>query len=135
MSLHVFFPFRYLLTGGLLVLLLSACVSVPEENAEPALSQAEAAAIVFGQARALYQAGDYVAAAGLMKALAQQGHLQAQYALGYMYHYGRGVPHNEREAIRWMSVAAARGHPKAQAALELLEQAGATPLDAQGAGQ
>ena len=107
-------------------LLLSACVSVPEEPekpAKPSMSREEVAEIVFKRAKALYQARDYATAAELMKALAEQGHLQAQYVLGYMYHYGQGVPRNEKEAIRWITAAAARGHPLAQEALKDLQQA------------
>ena len=49
--------------------------------------------------------------------LAQQGHADAQYTIGYMYHYGHGLPRNEKESTRWIATAAARGHSLAQKAL------------------
>ena len=52
--------------------------------------------------------------------LARQGHKEAQYAIGYMYHYGYGVPRNEKESTRWIATAAARGHVKAQQAMQLI---------------
>ena len=75
----------------------------------------------FQQAKDLYLQQQYQQAAALFLALAQQGHLDSQYVTGYMYHYGYGLPRNEREALHWISIAAARGHARAQQALQMLE--------------
>lgn len=75
----------------------------------------------FVQGRTLFLAGRYEEAAALLLPLARQGHLDAQYSVGYMYHYGYGLPRNYRESNRWITTAAARGHVKAQQALQLLD--------------
>ncbi|HEC17925.1 MAG TPA: hypothetical protein ENI97_01115, partial [Gammaproteobacteria bacterium] len=71
----------------------------------------------FAQAKQLFAQKRYGQAAALLLPLAQQGYLDAQYSIGYMYHYGLGLPRNEKEAIRWITLAAARGHPLAREAL------------------
>ncbi len=109
------------------ILGLSACTTVPVEPEARKVSQQEVSAALFERAKLLYLAKDYAGAAGLMRTLAGRGHLQAQYVLGYMYYYGQGVPRNEREAIRWITTAAARGHAKAKKALEVLDRGGAVP--------
>ena len=106
---------------ALAVLLLAACVTVPPQQVKPKPPLAERQAELFATAKASFQAQDYGNAAALLLPLAQQGHLEAQYTIGYMYHYGLGLPRNEREALHWFSIAAARGHAKAQQALKMLE--------------
>ncbi len=73
---------------------------------------------MFNQGKALFLDQQYAQAANIFLLLARQGHTDAQYTLGYMYHYGYGVPRNEKESIRWITVAAARGNTLAQKALE-----------------
>lgn len=110
----------------IIVLLLSACTTVPvEEPAASASQEPSNAALMdrqFRQARALFMQQQYAQAAQLLLPLAQQGHLDAQYTIGYLYHYGQGVPRNEKEANRWITTAAARGHVKAQEALQQLDE-------------
>jgi len=86
---------------------------------------------MFKRAKLLYQSKDYAGAADLMRVLAQRGHLEAQYVLGYMYYYGLGVPRNEKEAIRWITTAAARGLPKAMRALQVLDMGEDAPRPVQ----
>ena len=58
-----------------------------------------------------------------LRARADQGDAEAQFALGAVYATGRGVPQDAREAVRWFRLAAEQGHAAAQASLELLEEA------------
>ncbi len=109
------------------VLGLPACTTVPVEPETRKVPPEEVSAALFERAKLLYLSKDYAGAAGLMRALAGRGHLQAQYVLGYMYYYGQGVPRNEKEAIRWITTAAARGHAKAKKALEVLDRGGSVP--------
>ena len=57
-----------------------------------------------------YQRGDYAAALGEFRALAEQGHATAQTNLGIMYHDGLGVAQDYAEALSWYNKAAALGN-------------------------
>lgn len=125
-SLHpsphsAFFPQRRILTGiGLcLLLVLSACTTVPVKPQQRSTSaaQLEQQQQRFAQGKQLFLNKQYAEAASILLPLAQQGHLEAQYTVGYMYHYGYGLPRNEKESTRWITMAAARGHALAQEAL------------------
>ncbi|MDA8136526.1 MAG: tetratricopeptide repeat protein [Desulfobacteraceae bacterium] len=50
---------------------------------------------------------------GLLKA-AEQGDVNAQFNLGWMYAEGRGVPQNSKQAVYWYSRAAGQGDASAQ---------------------
>ncbi len=63
---------------------------------------------------AAYLRGDYVIALRELRPLAEQGHTDAQFKLGFMYHGGAGVPHDLGEAVRWYRLAAEQGHAEAQ---------------------
>ncbi|MES2658177.1 MAG: tetratricopeptide repeat protein [Verrucomicrobiota bacterium] len=68
----------------------------------------------------LYQAGygqprDPSAAAPYLKLAAEQGVVDAQNTLGYMYTSGDGVPYDPAVAGEWLKKAALQGHVKAQA--------------------
>ena len=56
--------------------------------------------------------------------LAEQGDVQAQYILGYMYNEGLGVRQDYAEALRWYRMAAEQGHVKAQHNLGLMYKRG-----------
>ena len=59
-----------------------------------------------------YLSGDYAMAFRELQPLAQQGHAGAQFYLGLMYSYGRGVPQDYRQAVQWSRRAAEQdGHP------------------------
>jgi TPR repeat protein len=106
-----------LLIAGMLV--LSACATTTSKTHQGIDQEKQAA--LYQEARQLFLDGHYKDAAAILMPLAQQGHPGAQYSVGYMYHYGYGLPHNEREANHWISIAAARGNAKAKEALELLQ--------------
>lgn len=53
---------------------------------------------------------------------ASKGDPDAQYALGYMYYYGKGASRDESEARFWINKAAAQGQPEAIKAQQLLGQ-------------
>jgi TPR repeat protein len=49
-----------------------------------------------------------------LRANAEAGDAEDQYALGVMYDYGIGVPQDEAEAVRWYRLAADQGYADAQ---------------------
>ncbi|HVV68326.1 MAG TPA: SPOR domain-containing protein [Gammaproteobacteria bacterium] len=53
---------------------------------------------------------------------ADAGDPDAQYALGYMYYYGKGVPQNTQTALNWLKRAAVQGQSQAISAMSLLGQ-------------
>jgi uncharacterized protein YcfL len=108
-------------TGYILIsslLLISACTTTPKEK-----TKAERVSILetqekrFQIGKELYLDKQYGPAANILLPLANQGHLNAQYTVGYMYHHGQGLPRNAKESTRWITMAAARGHEKAKEAL------------------
>ncbi len=64
--------------------------------------------------------GDFETALREWRPLAEQGDPKAQYALGFMYANGEGVPKNDAEAVKWFRKAAEQGDPNAQDALGLM---------------
>ncbi len=58
--------------------------------------------------------GDYAAALKEFLPLARQGNSVAQFNLGFMYHEGKGVPLDSKEALKWYRLAADQGDPAAQ---------------------
>lgn len=104
-----------------LVLLLAAglagCASTPGAG-EPS---------DFEQARSAYLAEDYQRALPLMQREAELGNPHAQYTLGYMYYYGRGVQQNLDLALKWIRQAAAQGDARALEALSSLAAANMQP--------
>jgi TPR repeat protein len=114
------FPRHKLLPGiGLCLLLaLSACTSMPVEPQKSTTpAQQELQQQRFAQGKKLFLNKQYAEAATVLLPLAQQGNPDAQYTIGYMYHYGYGLPRNEKESTRWIATAAARGHALAKEAL------------------
>ncbi|MDA9260795.1 sel1 repeat family protein, partial [Puniceicoccaceae bacterium] len=58
---------------------------------------------------------DDVEAAKWYRKAAEQGHVEAQYNLGYMYDFGYGgVPEDDTEAVKWYRKAAEQGYAQAQ---------------------
>ena len=58
--------------------------------------------------------GDYKAALKIFQPLAEQGDINAQYALGWMYDDGRGLSEDDKLAVKWYRRAAEKGHIDAQ---------------------
>ncbi len=54
-----------------------------------------------------------------LKPLAIKGNPDAQYAVGYMYYYGKGVVEDRKKAWFWINAAANLGQPDAKAAIEV----------------
>lgn len=61
-----------------------------------------------------YLNGDYQTALESWRPMAEGGHATAQYCLGNMYYWGKGVPKDRRQAAQWLRRAAEQGHPAAQ---------------------
>ncbi len=68
----------------------------------------------FEDAQAAHSRRDYATALRLWRPLADQGNAEAQYALGFMYDGGQGVPKNYARAAKWWRLAADQGHTFAQ---------------------
>ena len=68
--------------------------------------------------------GDYVSAAAIFHPLAEMGHLEAQFNLGSMYHFGNGVPKDYIASAKWYRLAANQGHALAQSQLGMMYDAG-----------
>ena len=100
--------FPYLLAG--LLLLVQGCATTP-----PAPNPAEKA---HAEAKAAYLAHDYQRTLAIVEPLAIAGEPWAQYTLGYMYHYGRGVTMDKQMAKQWIQRAAEQGYAPAQQALQ-----------------
>jgi len=61
-----------------------------------------------------YIKGNYAAALGNFKPLAEQGNAQAQFSIGVMYRQGQGVAQDDKQAVDWWSKASEQGHVEAQ---------------------
>jgi TPR repeat protein len=68
----------------------------------------------FEDAQAAHSRRDYATALRLWRPLADQGNAEAQYAPGFMYDGGQGVPKNYARAAKWWRLAADQGHTFAQ---------------------
>jgi len=66
--------------------------------------------------REAFKKEDYANAAGLklLRPLAKQGDVIAQFVLSRAYFFGKGVTQNYQEAAKWMLKAAEQGHTRAQ---------------------
>ena len=67
-----------------------------------------------------YAAGDYATALQEWRTLAEQGGARAQFYLGHMYYFGKGVPQHYTEAAKWYRKAAEQGDAGAQNFLGLM---------------
>lgn len=63
---------------------------------------------------AAYTAGDYANALAEFQPLADQGNMDGQYFVGFLYHNGFGVKPNQPEALKWFQKAAEQGDPRSQ---------------------
>lgn len=61
-----------------------------------------------------YQNNQYDQAISIWKPLAEQGHAQAAYNLGFIYEFGYGVAPRDDEAFAWYLLAALQAHAQAQ---------------------
>lgn len=74
----------------------------------------------FNTAEKHYQHANYEASFKAMLPAARAGDPKAQYALGYMYYYGRGVKQDMTVAKIWIRNAAKQGYEPARKALGLI---------------
>ena len=65
---------------------------------------------------------NYEGAFEQLEPLAKSGNANAQYAIGYMYFYGKGVKEDPEMGEVWIKKAARQGQPLARKALALLRQ-------------
>jgi uncharacterized protein len=68
----------------------------------------------FEDAAAAYKKGDYATALGLIRPLAEEGNVAAQFNLGIMYQLSHGVPQDNDAAVSWYRKAAEQGLAEAQ---------------------
>ena len=99
-------------------IMLLALLAVSYTNAAPARAQN------YNAGRAALTAGDFTAALGHFRPLAQRGHARAQHDLALMYEYGRGITQSDVEAVKWYEMAARQGVAAAQYRLGVLHDNG-----------
>ena len=63
-----------------------------------------------------------------LKPEAKKGQRDAQYAIGYMYYYGKGVVEDRKKAWFWITAAANAGQPDAIVAAKMLDGNMNTPV-------
>ena len=83
----------------------------------------------YEDAVAVYGAGDYQKALRLFKSFAERGDARAQYSLGVMYDFGRGVPKDYAKAVHWYRKAAEQGYVFAQSNLGVMYYQGKGVLE------
>jgi TPR repeat protein len=88
------------------------------------LALAGSAEADLGRGVAAYQRGDYRAALAEWRPLADAGHADAQFYLGFLYENGRGVAADDRAAVDWYRRAAEQDHREAAKRLALINFAG-----------
>ena len=72
---------------------------------------------------------DYAAAASWYRKAAEQGNAIAQFHLGFMYDFGRGVPQDYAAAVSWYRKAAEQGNADAQLHLGVMYDKGSFMYD------
>lgn len=115
---------------GVFALLLTAGGTVAQTFAPTAAQDA-----AFNEAIAALKLGNYVIAAEQLTLLAEQGHLAAQYDLGWMRAHGLGGPTDLVAAYQWFALVARVGQVKAIQALEEVKRRMSPAQIAQGEAQ
>ena len=102
----------------------------PKPKGPTAILEAKPASVRFKEGMAAIERGDYAAALRMLRPLAEQGDVTAQYNLGVMYRKGAGVRQDDAEAAKWYRRAAEHGYARAQTSLGFMFQIGkGVPLD------
>lgn len=78
------------------------------------LSMASVSANTFTEATSAYSNGDYNKAMNIWMSLAEDGHLQSQFNIAYMYEFGIEVKPDYSKAVEWYRKAADNGYARAQ---------------------
>ena len=68
------------------------------------------------------KSGNYAKAAEWYRKSAERGYAEAQFRLGFMYEYGKGVPKDIKEARIWYKKASAQGDISAKTALNIMDR-------------
>jgi len=81
----------------------------------------------------LTQPADFTTSLSQLRKMAEQGQAIAQYNLGIIYEYGRGVKRNDVEAVKWYKKASVQGMSVAQYKLGVMYDNGwgVLPSDAE----
>ena len=90
-----------------IVLILSSCAS--NVNKAP-----------FTAARANFEQQNYEEAFNKIQGPAKAGNAEAEYALGYMYYYGKGTPVNQELGKKWILKSAQASNRNAQQAYQMI---------------
>lgn len=84
--------------------------------------------IQYDRAKQSFKKQNYYNAFVRLYPLAEKGNPDAQYAVGFMYYYGRGVVENKSKAYSWIHKAATQGQPEAVKAWRILKDNGEIPV-------
>lgn len=79
------------------------------------------------QGKSTFESGDYQQAFRQLLPLAANGNAEAEYAIGYMYYYGYGVPEDSQTGLFWINKAAEQHYPPAIKAAVILRKNVHTP--------
>ena len=99
---------RFILASSCILMMLAAPISAQD----------------FQKGLEAAQSGDFLTALKEWKPLAERGHSSAQNNLGLMYDDGTGVPQDNKEAVKWYTLAVEQGFVLAQYNLALLYENG-----------
>tara|TARA_B100000700_G_scaffold210911_1_gene231797 strand:+ start:1051 stop:1401 length:351 start_codon:yes stop_codon:yes gene_type:complete len=69
---------------------------------------------------AAYKSGDFATTLREWTPLAEQGDARAQFNIGTMYFRGRGVPKDNKTAVKWFRLSAEEGYANAQFSLGVM---------------
>jgi septal ring-binding cell division protein DamX len=115
-----------LVLAALFAVIISACTTTTKTlSREVSVGYDEEV----NNAKIAFNQKNYTVAAKLLKPLAQQGRGDAQYALGYLYFNGLGVPVNKSLAAQWFNSAAANGNENAKQALLHMPSSNSAVID------
>lgn len=104
-----------LLVAALCVTVLAGCGGKDPAVAEPTAEEAtQDNATIYQGGVAAYQDGDLEEAFRKFKVLADKGDPEGQFNVGVMYHEGKGVAQDDKEAVAWWTKAAEQGNANAQ---------------------
>jgi hypothetical protein len=108
-----------MLPSPLLVLLVALAVASCDGNAPPEVDP-EKDARLFEQGELAQQAGNHAEAYWHWRTLADRGHADAQYRIGWMYANGHGLVLDVPTALQWWRKAAEQKHADATFALAMV---------------
>jgi len=101
-----------------IVSLFGCSTTPPRETPEPdSFNKA-----IYNKAKAAFLSGDYKTASTIFDTLAENGNAEAQYSMGYMHYYGKGLPRSLKQAMHWFKLAAAQGNENAIEALATIDE-------------